>query len=119
MEAVQVPCHPLLYQLLKARGARIIRIYDYGETHIIYTEEPFGRGALSSPFGVHISISARGRHPTWEEQRDAVWTICPGVTMASYIPPQSRFSTLPDSHVFHWFEVLSDNDHVEHLGDWL
>jgi hypothetical protein len=102
--------------LLLDRGARLVRSYNYGECYVIYTEEPYGDGA----FGTHLSISTKDRHPTWEEQRDAVWAICPDMTMASYIVPQSRHSTLPDSHIFHWFEVLPISPgYILRLGDWL
>jgi hypothetical protein len=118
------PCPDVLRDLLEARGARLVRVYDIDEVHVIYTEEPYGYGWMgrhdpASAFGTHLSISAEGRHPTWEEQRDAVWAICPDITMASYIVPQGRHVTLPGSHVFHWFEVLPITGYVEHLGDWL
>jgi hypothetical protein len=116
MKAQQLPMLHSLYSMLIERGARHVRNYVRGETHIIYTEEPFGGLDV---YGTHISISAGGRNPTWEEQRDAVWELCPGITMASYIVPPSQHGTLGDSHVFHWFEVLPLTGYVERLGDWL
>lgn len=112
-----LPCPDVLSNALKARGAIVVKLYDFGDTHIIYTVEPFG--PAGNELGIHMSISAPDRHPTWEEQREAVWHLCPGVRMASYIPPKSQYGTLPDSHVFHWFEVMDRDDYTSHLGDWL
>lgn len=108
----------LVRDLLMARGARNVRFYDIGPCHIIYTEEPF----VDGDYARHMSVSCEGRHPTWEEQRDAVWAVMgENDHFVQVVPPRKSFGTLDGSHVFHWFELPMgvSTDFVQKLGDWL
>lgn len=52
----------------------------------------------------HLSISHEHRHPTWEEQRDAVWDLMPGKRAAQYLPPRGYEYVNVHEHTFHWWE---------------
>lgn len=53
--------------------------------------------------GVHFSISHPSRYPTWEEQVDARYALCPKVPyMASILPPKDEYVNL-DKNTFHWW----------------
>lgn len=59
------------------------------------------------PKGWHMSCSVAGRHPTWEEQKDARYSLCPDdVVMAQILPPLSHYVNI--SETFHWWEIPWD-----------
>lgn len=75
-------------------------VYRMGECKIMLSSE-----AEIKENGWHFSISHPTRHPTWEEQKNARYQLCPPeITMASYMPPMSEFVNIHE-HCFHWWEV--------------
>jgi hypothetical protein len=110
----------MLHQLLAARGGRDLRIWTKGGVRVLMNLEPYLPGGA---LGLHMSISlaAGHRNPSWEQQKDAVYTLAGHQRfMVQVLPPLSRFGTLPDSNVFHWFEVPEGFSTVlEGMGDFL
>lgn len=55
--------------------------------------------------GWHFSISCPDRHPTWEEQRDVRYKLCPDdIYMVQILPPKREYVAVHD-HCFHWHEA--------------
>lgn len=105
-------------KMLRVRGAANVRYLTRDGISVIMTDEPYDE---DSPRLLHISISAEqlGRHPTWEEQRDAIFDLCGGRYMIQVVPPREKFGTLDGSHVFHWWEVPKPPTWLKNLGSWL
>lgn len=82
-----------------------------GHLTVIRTREQFEHGG---PWLTHVSISHRtsdlqpGRYPTWDEQKDAVWTFAAGKTMHSILPPEHEPYVNVHETTFHWWEMPSD-----------
>lgn len=78
---------------LKSVGARV---FEVGECLAIIAREPEGW---------HLSISARGRDPTWGEIVTARYRLCDGIEeMAMYLPPLSEYVNV-HQHTFHLHEI--------------
>lgn len=105
-------------KMLRARGASNVRYLTRDGISVMMTDEPYDE---DSPRLLHISISAEqlGRHPTWEEQRDAIFDLCGGRYMIQVVPPREKFGTLDGSHVFHWWEVPKPPKWLKNLHQWL
>lgn len=53
----------------------------------------------------HASISLKGRHPTWEEMRDARYDLLPAnVWVAMLLPPPEDYINIHE-HCFHFYEI--------------
>lgn len=72
------------------------RVYEIGECKVLVGVEDGG---------IHMSISHPTRYPTWDEQKEARYQLCPpNITMASYMPPLAKFVNI-HPNCFHWWEV--------------
>jgi hypothetical protein len=69
--------------LLRSTGTRL---YDKGPCQVLISQERYpGKGER---LWWHLSISCRDRYPTWEEIKDARYTLLPmGMTFAQILPP--------------------------------
>ena len=57
------------------------------------------------PNGWHLSISHPSRNPTWEEIRDARYSLVPdNVTMAMLLPPKGEYVNI-HGFCFHLYEI--------------
>ena len=73
--------------------------YTKGQCHVILSG-PVER----SQIGWHFSISCEDRNPTWEEQRDARYELCPpDIYMVSVLPPKKEYVNV-HPFCFHWHE---------------
>jgi hypothetical protein len=53
----------------------------------------------------HLSISCQDRYPTWEEIKDARYSLLPmGLTFAQILPPMSQFINI-HPNCFHLWEI--------------
>jgi len=56
----------------------------------------------------HLSISAHGRYPTWDEIADARYALCPDyITMALLLPPPWEYVNLHEN-TFHLHQIEGD-----------
>lgn len=75
-------------------------MYDAGPCRILLSG-PQERGRI----GWHFSISCLNRNPTWEEQRDARYSLIPDdIYMVSVLPPKSEYVNV-HPFCFHWHEA--------------
>ena len=76
------------------------RLYSLGKCQVMLSGEQ-----EIAENGWHFSISHPNRYPTWDEQKQARYQLCPAeITMASYLPPMSEFVNIHEN-CFHWWEV--------------
>jgi hypothetical protein len=85
---------------------------DDGILRVLRTVE---RNDESHPWRTHVSIShsyvdglgkrTPGRYPTWDEQKEAVWTFAPGKPMLSLLPPEGEPYVNVHETTFHWWET--------------
>lgn len=53
----------------------------------------------------HLSVSCSDRYPTWEEMKDARYSLLPDdVYMAQILPPKAEYVDL-HPNCFHWYET--------------
>lgn len=52
----------------------------------------------------HISVSAKGRYPTWDELRDVAWALQPERTFKVIVPPHGQPYTNLHDHCLHLWE---------------
>lgn len=80
------------------------------------TEEPF---LPEHAVGIHLSLSAHeNRPPTWEEQRDARYALCPAdIFMVQVLPPEDDYRSLLGLNVFHWWQI--DGAALELTKEWM
>ena len=76
------------------------RMYVMGECRILLS------GAEErEQIGWHFSISCPDRNPTWEEQKEARYQLCPeDVYMVSIMPPKREYVN-KHPFCFHWHEA--------------
>lgn len=87
-------------RMLRAQGARGVRAYERGDVHVIVAREP-----VNDELRWHLSISARGRYPTWDEVADARYDLLPDeLTMAMLLPPRGEYVNL-HATTFHLHEL--------------
>lgn len=71
-----------------------------GETRVMVAQEPHG-----AKMRWHLSISCQNRYPTWEEIKDARYTLLPaGLTFAQILPPLTEYVNI-HSNCFHLWEI--------------
>ena len=76
------------------------KVYTYGKCQVLLSG-PVEREAI----GWHFSIAHPERNPTWEEQREARYELCPPeIYMVSILPPKSQYVNL-HKFCFHWHEA--------------
>lgn len=77
------------------------RCYARGEARVILGRHPQTRRW-------HLSISCADRDPTWEEIRDARYSLLPdGIVAAMILPPRAEYVNL-HQHTFHLHQVERD-----------
>jgi hypothetical protein len=106
---------PALVATMQPNARAWEREVDDGVLRVLRTVE---RDDDASPWRTHISIShsrvdeqghrSPGRYPTWDEQKEAVWTFAPGKPMASFLPPQGEPYVNVHETTFHWWETTRD-----------
>lgn len=73
-----------------------------GECRVILAREPHGKGGKLL---YHLSISCADRYPTWEEIKDARYSLMPlGSTVAQILPPMSEYINI-HNNTFHLWEL--------------
>lgn len=82
-------------------GARV-RVFTKEQCRVLVGHEDRKRGG---PKLWHLSISHPKRYPTWDEIKDARYSLLPlGVTFAMLLPPQSEYVNI-HHNCFHLFEL--------------
>jgi hypothetical protein len=78
------------------------RAYCFGGCAVMIAMEPSGPMATLL---WHMSISHPTRYPTWDEIRDARYTLCPkNITMAMLLPPENEYVNA-HPNCFHLYEI--------------
>lgn len=85
------------------------RAFTKGECRVLVSEEPIPTDWAKNLPGVrtrtHLSISCIDRYPTWEEIKDARYSLCGlGLYMAMVLPPQTEYVNI-HPNTFHLFEI--------------
>lgn len=84
----------------------IAKRYTKGECRVLITLEPQQRKGAPK---LHLSISCADRYPTWEEIKDARYSLLPmGLTFAQILPPLHEFVNV-HPNCFHLWEIPGDN----------
>jgi hypothetical protein len=98
--------------LMERRSAEMLRstktrLYDKGPCQVLVSQEPRPKmGAVRNYW--HLSISCRDRYPTWEEIKDARYSLLPmGLTFAQILPPMNEFVNI-HPNCFHLWELDAD-----------
>jgi hypothetical protein len=79
------------------------KFYGKGECKVIVSyEQPTPNDANMR---WHLSISCQDRYPTWEEIKDARYSLLPmGLTFAQLLPPMDQFINI-HPNCFHLWEI--------------
>lgn len=86
--------------MLRSTGTRL---YSKGPCRVLISQEPRPRGQ-PRPYW-HLSISCQDRYPTWEEIKDARYSLLPmGITFAQLLPPMNEFVNM-HPNCFHLWEL--------------
>lgn len=82
----------------------IAKRYSKGPCRVLISLEPQRKGAPK----LHLSISCADRYPTWEEIKDARYSLLPmGLTFAQILPPLNEFVNV-HPNCFHLWQIESD-----------
>lgn len=83
---------------------QIVKRYTKGECRVLVSLEPRSKG----PPKMHLSISCASRYPTWEEIKDARYSLLPmGLTFAQILPPLNEFVNV-HPNCFHLWEIEAE-----------
>ncbi len=75
-------------------------LYTDGQVRVILSG-PLERECI----GWHFSVSCADRYPTWEEQRNARYQLCPDeIYMVMVMPPKKEYVNV-HPNCFHWHEA--------------
>lgn len=86
---------------LKQTGTKM---FDKGPCQVLVSIEPRPKMAPGRPYW-HLSISCRDRYPTWEEIKDARYSLLPmGLTFAQILPPMNEYTNI-HPNCFHLWEL--------------
>lgn len=86
--------------LLRASGTRM---YAKDACRVLVSQEP--RPGKGERRWWHLSISCADRYPTWEEIKDARYSLLPmGLTFAQLLPPLNEFVNI-HPNCFHLWEI--------------
>lgn len=100
---IQVPISPPVWKLLASDpDVRSVRAFVKDELMVLVASEPIMPDGSA---GWHISISHPTRYPTWEEQKDARYSLVPdSAYMVSVLPPIADYLNV-HPNCFHWWQV--------------
>ena len=98
----------------EAPGTPLPRAFRKGPLTALVGREPVGPERLD--FRWHISLSASGRVPSWEELSAAAHELRPGVAFAVGVPPQSWWINV-HRHTLHLWELRDEALLEQWLGE--
>lgn len=78
------------------------KLWDKGQCRVLVSQERYpGKGER---LFWHLSISCADRYPTWDEIKDARYSLLPfGLTFAQLLPPMNEFVNI-HPNCFHLWE---------------
>ena len=80
------------------------RLYDKGPCQVLVSQELRPKKGDARTYW-HLSISCRDRYPTWEEIKDARYSLLPmGLTFAQILPPMDQYTNI-HPNCFHLWEL--------------
>jgi hypothetical protein len=92
----EIPCPELNVPSIQRRA------YAKGECRVIISREIHRDHTLHW----HLSISCPNRNPTWEEIKDARYSLLPDeAMMAMFLPPKREFVNIHE-FCFHLYEII-------------
>lgn len=78
------------------------KMFTKGACRVLLSHEPKFEG---DGLRWHLSISCADRYPTWEEIKDARYSLLPlGLTFAQILPPMNEFVNI-HPNCFHLWEI--------------
>jgi len=81
------------------------RMFDKGSCKVLVSQEP--RPNKGTRTWWHLSISCENRYPTWDEIKDARYSLLPmGLYFAQILPPMNEFVNI-HPNCFHVWEIDS------------
>jgi hypothetical protein len=82
------------------------KAFEKGECRVLVSRLPMSGVAGFGFLRWHLSISCARRYPTWEEIKDARYSLLPDqCTMAMLLPPRAEYVNL-HPNCFHLHEIL-------------
>lgn len=91
-------------------GRLTAEIFSKGDCRVLISREKRPTGAFVLPahldkWRYHLSISCADRYPTWEEIKDARYSLLPhGLTFAQILPPPKDWVNI-HPNCFHLWEI--------------
>jgi hypothetical protein len=80
------------------------RMFDKGACKVLVSQEPRPKMDDTRTYW-HLSISCQNRYPTWEEIKDARYSLLPmGLTFAQILPPMNEYTNI-HPNCFHLWEL--------------